>query len=85
VSFEPRATGEQAAALAAGFRWMRLAPSLGGVESLVSLPIQTSHRYLDASERKRRGISDRLIRLALGIEAAEDLMVDLDHALATLP
>jgi cystathionine beta-lyase/cystathionine gamma-synthase len=85
VSFEPRATGEQAAALAAGFRWMRLAPSLGGVESLVSLPIQTSHRYLDASERKRRGISDRLIRLALGIEAAEDLMADLDHALATLP
>jgi cystathionine beta-lyase/cystathionine gamma-synthase len=84
VSFEPRATAEQAAALAAGFRWMRLAPSLGGVESLVSLPIQTSHRYLDASERKRRGISDRLIRLALGIEAPDDLIDDLDRALAAL-
>jgi cystathionine beta-lyase/cystathionine gamma-synthase len=85
VSFEPRATAAEAAALAGRFRWIRLAPSLGGVESLVSLPVQTSHRSLDPAERERRGISDRLVRLALGIEATEDLIDDLDRALATLP
>jgi cystathionine beta-lyase/cystathionine gamma-synthase len=84
VSFEPRATAEEAAALAGRFRWIRLAPSLGGVESLVSLPVQTSHRAIDPAERERRGISDRLIRLALGIESADDLIADLDQALATL-
>ena len=85
VSFEPRATGVEAAAMAGRFRWIRLAPSLGGVESLVSLPVQTSHRSLPPEERERRGIGDRLVRLALGIESADDLMEDLDRALATLP
>ena len=84
VAFEPRASAAEAAAMAGRFRWIRLAPSLGGVESLVSLPVQTSHRSLDPAERERRGISDRLIRLSLGIEAADDLVDDLDRALATL-
>jgi cystathionine beta-lyase/cystathionine gamma-synthase len=85
VSFEPRASARDAAVLAGRFRWIRLAPSLGGVESLVSLPIHTSHRHLAPQELERRGISDRMVRLALGIEAAEDLIADLDRALATLP
>jgi cystathionine beta-lyase/cystathionine gamma-synthase len=85
VSFEPRATGAEAAAMAGRFRWILLAPSLGGVESLVSLPVETSHRSLAPAERARLGISDRLIRLALGIEAADDLIDDLDRALASLP
>ncbi len=84
VSFEPRASAAEAAALAGRFRWIRLAPSLGGVESLALLPVQTSHRSLSPEERDRRGIGDRLIRLALGIEAADDLIADLDRALATL-
>lgn len=84
VSFEPRASAAEAARLVTRFRWIRLAPSLGGVESLVSLPAQTSHRHLDPAERRRRGIGDNLVRLALGIEAADDLIDDLDHALATL-
>ncbi|HZI89929.1 MAG TPA: PLP-dependent aspartate aminotransferase family protein [Candidatus Polarisedimenticolia bacterium] len=61
-----------------------LAPSLGGVESLVSQPAMTSHYFLDPGERAAQGISDSLVRVALGIEDAADLIRDLDHALETL-
>ena len=84
VTFVPRATAAEAEALAGRFRWIRLAPSLGGVESLVSMPAVTSHRSLPADERRARGIPDAMIRLALGIEAPADLLADLDHALAAL-
>lgn len=84
VSFVPRASAEAAGRLAASFRWLRLAPSLGGVESLVSMPAMTSHRSIPPAERARRGIPDTMIRLALGIEATEDLTDDLDRALAAL-
>lgn len=84
VSFVPEASFEEASRLAAGLRWIRLAPSLGGVESLVSLPAQTSHRGLSPGERAAMGIPEPMIRLALGIEAAEDLVDDLDRALASL-
>ncbi|CAN5316909.1 PLP-dependent aspartate aminotransferase family protein [soil metagenome] len=84
VTFVPRATADEAERLAAGFRWIRMAPSLGGVESLVSMPSRTSHRGIAPEERARRGIPDSMIRLALGIEAVEDLIDDLDRALATL-
>jgi len=57
------------------------APSLGGVESLITLPARTSHAGLDPQERRRLGISDGLIRLAIGIEAAEDLIEDMAQAL----
>ncbi|MGH7558424.1 MAG: trans-sulfuration enzyme family protein [Gemmatimonadota bacterium] len=84
VTFVPDASFEEAARLAGSFRWIRLAPSLGGVESLVSLPAQTSHRGLSREERAALGIPDPMIRLALGIEAADDLVEDLERALATL-
>lgn len=84
VSFVPRATAAEAEALVAGFRWIRLAPSLGGVDSLVSMPSRTSHRGLPREERERRGIPDSMIRLALGIEAADDLIADLDRALTSV-
>lgn len=58
------------------------APSLGGVESLVTIPAQTSHCKLSASERARLGIADNLIRYSVGIEAAEDLIDDLRKALS---
>jgi len=82
VTFVPRATAAQAAALVARFRWIRLAPSLGGVESLVSMPALTSHRSLAPADRRARGIDDAMVRLALGIEAPADLVADLDQALA---
>jgi len=58
------------------------APSLGGVETLVTRPATTSHSGIPAEDRQRLGISDRLIRLSVGIEATEDLIQDFDHALA---
>lgn len=84
VSFVPDVGFEVAARLAGSFRWIRLAPSLGGVDSLVSLPAQTSHRGLSPEERAALGIPDAMIRLALGIESPDDLVEDLDRALASL-
>ncbi len=56
--------------------------SLAGVESTVLSPAQTSHTLLGAEERKNRGISDGLIRFSVGIEETEDLIVDIEQALA---
>jgi cystathionine beta-lyase/cystathionine gamma-synthase len=81
VTFVPRMTAAEAERLVARFRWIRLAPSLGGVESLVSMPSMTSHRMMDPALRRARGIEDAMVRLALGVEAVEDLIDDLDHAL----
>jgi cystathionine beta-lyase/cystathionine gamma-synthase len=57
------------------------APSLGGVESLLTRPSQTSHAGLSAEERKKAGISDGLVRMSVGIESPEDLIADLEQAL----
>lgn len=84
VTFVPRATPAETEALVGRFRWIRLAPSLGGVESLVSMPAVTSHRSMDPEERRARGMPDAMVRLALGIEATEDLVTDLDVALSSL-
>ncbi|HEX5788382.1 MAG TPA: PLP-dependent aspartate aminotransferase family protein [Woeseiaceae bacterium] len=58
-----------------------LAESLGGVESLVDHPAIMTHASVPLAEREALGIDDRLIRLSVGIEATEDLIADLDHAL----
>ena len=57
------------------------APSLGGVETLITRPVTTSHSGLSPKEREAAGISDRLIRVAVGIEAAEDLVADFRQGL----
>jgi cystathionine beta-lyase/cystathionine gamma-synthase len=57
------------------------APSLGGVDSLVSEPRYTSHASLTSEERARLGVPDGFMRLSLGIEDADDLIADLEHAL----
>ncbi len=59
-----------------------LAASLGGVESLVIQPARSSHLSLGPEERRKVGISDGLIRWSTGLESAEDLVRDLDQALA---
>lgn len=58
------------------------APSLGGVDSLVTRPATTSHVALEPAERRRLGITDTLIRFSVGLEATEDLIEDLGAALA---
>ncbi len=59
-----------------------LAESLGGVESLVCHPARMTHAAIPPSERRRRGIGEGLVRLSVGIEHADDLIADLDQALA---
>ncbi len=57
------------------------APSLGGVESLITRPVKTSHSGMPRAERERAGIGEGLIRLSVGLEATEDLMTDFGRAL----
>lgn len=61
------------------------APSLGGVETLVSQPRYTSHVDLAANERTRLGIPDGFVRISVGLEDVEDLKADFAQALATSP
>jgi cystathionine beta-lyase/cystathionine gamma-synthase len=62
-------------------RLIRHAPSLGGVDSLVSEPRFTSHTHLTSDERASRGLPDGFLRLSVGIEDAADLIADIEHAL----
>lgn len=62
-------------------RIFRHAPSLGGVDSLVSEPRYTSHAHLTAAQREAAGIPDGFLRLSVGIESADDLIADLEQAL----
>ena len=59
------------------------APSLGGVESLITRPVTTSHACLSPEECKEVGISESLIRLSVGLEATADILSDFDQALRT--
>ncbi len=59
-----------------------VAPSLGGVETLVTRPVTTSHSGLSLPERQQLGITDSLIRISVGIEATQDLIEDFDQALS---
>ena len=58
-----------------------IAPSLGGVESLVTRPAATSHSGMSVTDRQELGITDRLIRFSVGIEGTDDLLADFEHAL----
>ncbi|MGB0652112.1 MAG: trans-sulfuration enzyme family protein [Thermoplasmatota archaeon] len=63
-------------------QWFAPAASLGGVESLVSLPLETSHAYASPDERRAAGVTDGLVRLSVGIEDLDDLQEDLERGLA---
>ncbi|MEJ0055247.1 MAG: PLP-dependent transferase [Bacteroidota bacterium] len=60
---------------------IRRAISLGGVESTICSPFRTSHSKLTAAERLKVGISDKLLRLSVGIEDVDDLINDIKGAL----
>ena len=61
-----------------------LAESLGGVETLISHPATMTHAALGAKGRREIGITDGLVRISVGIENVEDIMDDLDQALAAI-
>ncbi len=63
------------------FRLISVAPSLGGVESLASMPRYTSHAAMSVEERRGAGIADGFIRLSVGVEDLADLMEELAAAL----
>ena len=65
-------------------RLCSLAESLGGVETLISHPATMTHASVPAEERQRLGITDGLVRISVGIEDVEDLISDLDQALAKI-
>ena len=86
LSFEIAGAGQ-----ATVFRFMEAlelclpATTLGDIYTLVLHPATSSHRSLSAQERRRVGIGDGLVRLSAGIEAAPDIIADLEQALARLP
>ncbi len=84
VSFEIDGDINDADHFISGLSLFINAPSLGGVESLVTRPAQTSHSGMSKTEREAAGINDELIRLSIGIEAVEDLIANLDHALTKI-
>jgi cystathionine beta-lyase/cystathionine gamma-synthase len=84
VTFEVEGTGDDARRVTEAMRLFTLAPSLGGVESLVSIPVLTSHLMVAPEERKKMGVTEQMVRLSVGIESAEDLIADLEQALVAV-
>ncbi|HTX23434.1 MAG TPA: aminotransferase class I/II-fold pyridoxal phosphate-dependent enzyme [Steroidobacteraceae bacterium] len=82
LSFELTGATEQAQRFLERTTLPTIAPSLGGVETLLTRPATSSHAGLSSEDRGRLGIGDNLIRMSVGIEATEDLLTDLRQALA---
>jgi cystathionine gamma-synthase len=81
VTFEVEGTGEDARRVSEAMRLFTLATSLGGVESLVSIPVLTSHAMISAEQREKMGVTEQMVRLSVGIESVDDLIEDLERAL----
>ncbi len=81
LSFE-LADGPAAVAFLRAVHLPLVGVSLGGVETILSYPATMSHAAVPVSERAKRGISDGLVRMSLGLEGAQDLIDDLEQALA---
>ena len=81
ISFE-LADGKDHRAFFRALRLVTLAESLGGVESLVCHPASMTHASIPKETREKVGITDRLIRLSVGIEDADDIWSDIDNAIA---
>jgi cystathionine gamma-synthase/methionine-gamma-lyase len=83
VSFEIRDAGrEEVFRFMDALRMIVRATSLGDVHTMMLYPVMSSHRELSPKHRQRMGIRDNLVRLSVGIEAPEDIVADLEQALA---
>jgi cystathionine beta-lyase/cystathionine gamma-synthase len=85
VSFEVAGGEAVARRVVEAFEVIRHGPSLGGVETLATLPGRTSHAHFSAEELRRSGMGEGLIRLSIGIEDEADLWADLDRGLTHVP
>lgn len=81
VSFTLKGPEQRAIDFAHRMKYFSLAESLGGVESLICHPARMTHGSIPKEERERRGVTDGLLRLSVGIEDVEDLVADLQEAL----
>jgi cystathionine gamma-synthase/cystathionine gamma-lyase/cystathionine beta-lyase len=81
LSLRPAGGLDAAEALIEALRIPYVAPSLGGVESLITRPAATSHAGMSAEDRERIGVTDELIRISTGIEDVADLIADFEQAL----
>jgi cystathionine beta-lyase/cystathionine gamma-synthase len=84
LSFELRGGAATAEEFIKRTTLLIIAPSLGGVETLLTLPVKTSHSGMSPEDRHALGITDGLVRMSVGIEATEDIIEDLKHALAAV-
>jgi len=81
VTLDIKGSGADSTRAVDRLKLFKIAPSLGGVESLATQPVTTTHHGLTPAERARRGITDTMIRLSIGLEDASDLIEDLQQAL----
>jgi cystathionine beta-lyase/cystathionine gamma-synthase len=84
LSIEVEGSGADACRVAEALNLFTLAPSLGGVDSLVTIPVLTSHAMIAPELRKKMGVTEQMIRLSVGLEHVEDLIADLEKGLAVL-
>jgi cystathionine beta-lyase/cystathionine gamma-synthase len=84
LSVEVEGSGADACRVAEALSLFTLAPSLGGVDSLVTIPVLTSHAMIAPDLRKKMGVTEQMIRLSVGIEHVDDLIADLEKGLAVL-
>jgi O-succinylhomoserine (thiol)-lyase len=83
VSFDVRGGRAAAERVLYGTKLFQLAESLGGIESLMAFPVTMSHASMSAEARLAAGITDKTIRLSVGIEHPDDLVADLQKALGS--
>jgi cystathionine beta-lyase/cystathionine gamma-synthase len=82
VTFDVRGDIETAKRVCKATELFGLAVSCGAVESLIEQPATMSHASYDPAARAQAGIRDTLVRISVGLEDPEDLIADLDRALA---
>lgn len=84
ATFKVRGGEAEAFRFLNAIRHMKLAVSLGGVESLIQHPSSMTHSDMSPAEKDHAGITDNMIRISVGLEDVEDLIADLDQALAQI-
>ncbi|MCR9200503.1 MAG: PLP-dependent aspartate aminotransferase family protein [Planctomycetaceae bacterium] len=83
LSFDVKAGRSMAERVCMNSRLFDVAESLGGIESLISFPVTMSHASMSAEGRQAAGITDKTVRVSVGLEHSDDLIADLSQALAS--
>lgn len=84
VSFEIDGDFEKTMKFVENLELCSLAASLGGVETLITQPVTSSHYFVSADDRAKVSVTDQLVRLSLGIEDSDDIITDLEQAFAKI-